>query len=44
MAFYPIPFGHAEVRTDPRRPKRPCEYADTITRLKSLKAHGRRSS
>lgn len=44
MAFYPIPFGHAEVHTDPRRPKRPSEYADAITRLRSLKAREGRAS
>jgi hypothetical protein len=23
MQFYPAPFGHIEVRTDPRRPRKP---------------------
>jgi len=42
MAFYPIPFGHAEVHTDPR-PKRPAQYAEAVTRRKGLKARERRS-
>jgi hypothetical protein len=29
MAFYPIPFGHVEVRID-RRDPRPPRYAETL--------------
>jgi len=42
MAFYPIPFGHAEVHTDPR-PKRPARYADEVARRNPLKTRERRS-
>jgi len=33
MAFYPIPFGHAEVHTDPR-PNRPVQYSEEVPRRK----------
>ncbi len=41
MAFYPIPFGHAEVHTDPR-PKRPAEY-EALARRNELKTRPRGS-
>jgi len=31
MAFYPIPFGHAEIRID-RRDPRPPRYTETLLR------------
>jgi hypothetical protein len=31
MAFYPTPFGHAEMRID-RRDPRPPRYAETVLR------------
>ena len=42
MAFYPIPFGHAEVHTDPR-PERPLRYTDEVARRDALKTRERRS-
>ena len=33
MAFYPTPFGHAEVRVD-RRDPRPPRYSETLLRIK----------
>jgi hypothetical protein len=33
MAFYPIPFGHAEVRVD-RRDPRPPRYSTSLLRRK----------
>jgi len=33
MAFYPTPFGHAEVRVDRRDPK-PPRFSETILRAK----------
>lgn len=42
MAFYPIPFGHAEVHVDPR-PKRPPRYAEAIARHEALQARERRA-
>jgi hypothetical protein len=42
MAFYPIPFGHAEVHID-TRPKRPAQYAESVARRNELKSRGRRS-
>jgi hypothetical protein len=41
MAFYPIPFGHAEVHTDPR-PRRPAEY-EAVARRNELKTRERRT-
>jgi hypothetical protein len=42
MAFYPIPFGHAEVHIDPR-PKRPDQYAESVARRNGPKARERRT-
>lgn len=33
MAFYPTPFGHAEVRVD-RRDPRPKQYAEILLRAR----------
>jgi hypothetical protein len=39
MAFYPIPFGHVEVRVD-RRPQRPADYAREVARQQARRAPG----
>lgn len=42
MAFYPTPFGHAEIHID-RRDPRPPRFAETILRLRARRNLDRRS-
>jgi hypothetical protein len=37
MAFFPTPFGHAEVKID-RRDPRPARYGETVLRVKKRRA------